>query len=147
MIEFQKSWSIPNDVMPIWNTMVDADYSFVKRGDNSADLYILAMVVGLRIGAKFTLGGMTINWTYSGIADHCDVMSLTQYYEIPEELHVDQLSRYAGEGLRYIYEYHFDEETNILDIGSLIEAFSHGVELTKCNRCDRFTHPDKECQC
>ena len=133
--------------MPIWKILTSAEYSFVTDGTNSVDLYLLAMSLGLRINETPKLIALTDNFQYSTVAKKCDVEMLSRIYGIEPDKSVSTLGRYAGVGINYIYRYHFDLETNILDINGILQSFSNS-EIVQCNSCGKFSNPDcKNCTC
>ena len=52
----EKNFGVRKDVLQRWNSIMDAEYSFVsarvRSGGSGVDLYILAMIIGLRIGEQ-----------------------------------------------------------------------------------------------
>lgn len=142
-----KNFGIPTDSMPLWNTLVHAEYSFVTAGDNSVDLYLLAMAVGLRLDEKPKLIALTDNFQYGQILKRCDIDMLGRYFGIDPSSLVPTLGRYAGIGLNYIYRYHYDDDSAMLDISSIYNSFS-GPDIHECQKCGKYNPVDvSQCSC
>ena len=145
-----KNFGIPSDTMPVWETLIESEYSFVEKRNKehgTVELYLLCMAIGLRVGDIPKLIALTDNFQYGGIAERCDIEMLSRLYGISPELSVSTLGRYAGIGINYISRHHFDRETEIIDLRGIYESFAHR-DIVECESCGKYNSPDCEiCVC
>ena len=148
----ERNFGIRKDVLTRWNRLMDAEYSFVKSraqsGGSGVDLYLLSMIIGLRIGDNPPLRSLEDKFQYRHISEVVDLQSLCHFYKIEAEKHVQILGRFAGEGINYIYEYHFNSEENMLDLEGLLSTWAVEDTLKRCEHCKKFlSSKTKTCEC
>ena len=123
----EKNFGVRKDVLQRWNSIMDAEYSFVsaraRSGGSGVDLYILAMIIGLRIGEQPPIRALEDKFQYNQIADSIDINALIEFYGIDDSNHVKELGWYAGEGINYIFNHHFQREEAMLDLSSVFDKW------------------------
>lgn len=148
----EKNFGVRKDVLERWNRMMEADFSFVsaraRSGGSGVDLYVLAMIIGLRIGNEPPLRSLEDKFQYNLIENSVDISALAELYGIDMSNHVNVLGRYAGEGINYIFDFHYSKEEKMLDLLSILETWNSTSELKRCLNCKKFlpleVHP---CSC
>ena len=157
MNEWQKSFGIRVDVQPQWDRIMSAKYSFVEAGarapkGNGADLYLSAMMIGLRVCQKLDkkppMRSLKDHLQFAAVRNKCDVEAVARFYDLYDQDFVKVLGRYAGEGTLYIYTHHFDTEKEMLDLDGLLSTFGLNENIKACSSCEKLHGMEIEvCSC